>query len=340
MILQSVAIVGGAGYIGSHVAKAFRDDGFEVHILDNLSAGAKGNVLSGTIFHHCDILVPSSLDRFFGTQKVAGVVHLAARKAVGESMNIPLVYTEANVIGTHNVLASMYRYGCKHFIYSSSAAVYGTPDYLPIDEDHPLNPDNYYGYTKKCSEEMISWYGKLVGISSISLRYFNAVGYDHAGEIRGIESNPNNLLPRVMECAIGVRDHIDVFGVDFDTEDGTGVRDYVHVSDLANAHLLAMKYALTCSEKACTHSLNLGSEKGASVYEIIKASREITGRKIPTKEVVRRPGDPATLIASSQQAMEILGWTPKHTDIRDMIETTWEIYKELESAYYASKNRT
>lgn len=325
---EAIAIIGGAGYIGSHVTKVFRDVGYQVHILDNSSSGNLNNRLSKTHFHHCDILVPSSLEAFFEQHKVAGVVHLAAKKSVGESMENPLKYTEHNIIGTHNVLQAMYKHRVRHIVFSSSAAVYGTPDYLPVDEAHPLRPESYYGYTKECIEHMLHWYGRLLDVSSVSLRYFNAVGYDPAGEITGIESNPSNLLPRIMECATGKRDSIDIFGTDFDTPDGTGVRDYIHVSDLADAHLKAMTY-LVAEHK--TISLNLGTEHGNSVQEMIDASRAVTKMDIPTQRMDRRPGDPAKLIASSQQAKQILGWTPRITRLHDMIETTWKVYKRVQN---------
>ncbi len=326
MHTPAIAIIGGAGYIGSHVAKAFRDANYQVHILDNLSSGSLENSISSAMFHHCDILVPSSLDAFFSQHAIAGVVHLAAKKAVGESMTDPVKYTESNIVGTHNVLACLHKYAVHHIVFSSSAAVYGTPDYLPVDEKHPLRPENYYGYTKKCIEEILSWYGTLLECSSVSLRYFNAVGYDPSGEITHIEKEPSNLLPRVIECAMGLREKLDVFGTDFDTSDGTGVRDYIHVSDLADAHLKAMEYLLAGNK---TVVLNLGNELGTSVQEMIDVSRAVTQKDIPTQAMERRPGDPATLIASSQKAGEVLKWKPHITSLREMIETTWMVYKKV-----------
>ena len=233
-------------------------------------------------------------------------------------------YSVNNITGTINIMNAAVKYGCKKMIFSSSAAVFGAPEYLPMDEDHPKNPENYYGFTKLEIERFMAWYDKLKGMRFAALRYFNAAGYDPDGEIRGLEQNPQNLLPRVMEVAAGMKEGMKVFGNDYDTRDGTCIRDYVHVTDLARAHVMALDY-ITKNDKSLT--VNLGTEKGTTVKEIIEASRRITGKAIPAEDVERRPGDPACLYATSKRAKELLGWEPKYSDVDTLVKTTWEVYK-------------
>ena len=320
---MKVLVIGGAGYIGSHVVKEMMKAGHEVTVFDNLSSGLRCNLFPKNGFIYGNILIPADLDAAF-SQGFDAFVHLAAFKAAGESMILPEKYSVNNITGTINIMNAAVKYGCKKMIFSSSAAVFGAPEYLPIDEDHPKNPENYYGFTKLEIERFMSWYDKLKGMRFAALRYFNAAGYDPEGEIRGLEQNPANLLPRVMEVAAGMKDEMKVFGTDYDTRDGTCIRDYVHVTDLARAHVMALDY-ITKNDKSLT--VNLGTEKGTTVKEIIDAARKITGKTIPSQDVERRPGDPACLYATSKRAKELLGWEPKYSDVDTLVKTTWEVYK-------------
>ena len=320
---MKVLVIGGAGYIGSHVVKEMMKAGHEVTVFDNLSSGLRCNLFPKNGFIYGNILIERDLEQAFA-RGFDAFVHLAAFKAAGESMILPEKYSVNNITGTINIMNAAVKYGCKKMIFSSSAAVFGAPEYLPIDEDHPKNPENYYGFTKLEIERFMSWYDKLKGMRFAALRYFNAAGYDPEGEIRGLEQNPANLLPRVMEVAAGMKDEMKVFGTDYDTRDGTCIRDYVHVTDLARAHVMALDY-ITKNDKSLT--VNLGTEKGTTVKEIIDAARKITGKTIPSQDVERRPGDPACLYATSKRAKELLGWEPKYSDVDTLVKTTWEVYK-------------
>ena len=320
---MKVLVIGGAGYIGSHVVKEMMKAGHEVTVFDNLSSGLRCNLFPKNGFIYGNILIQADIEAAFA-QGFDAFVHLAAFKAAGESMEKPEKYSVNNITGTINTMNAAVKYGCKKMILSSYAAVFGAPEYLPMDEDHPKNPENYYGFTKLEIERFMAWYDKLKGMRFAALRYFNAAGYDPDGEIRGLEQNPQNLLPRVMEVAAGMKEGMKVFGNDYDTRDGTCIRDYVHVTDLARAHVMALDY-ITKNDKSLT--VNLGTEKGTTVKEIIEASRRITGKAIPAEDVERRPGDPACLYATSKRAKELLGWEPKYSDVDTLVKTTWEVYK-------------
>ncbi len=320
---MQVLVIGGAGYIGSHVVRTFVDAGHKVHVLDNLYSGGEENLFAEAGFTRGDILDYGPLATLM-QQGWDAVVDLAAFKSVGESMAKPEKYSVNNICGTINILNAMCEAGVGRFIFSSSAAVYGEPEYLPVDEKHPTRPENYYGFTKLEIERILDWYDRLKGIRFAALRYFNAAGYDPDGRVRGLERNPANLLPVIMEVAVGARDRLDIFGDDYDTPDGTGVRDYVHVSDLADAHLRAMDYV---AEKDKSLVVNLGSEAGISVKEILETTRRVTGEKIPAHVAPRRPGDPAKLVASSQLAHDLLGWTARRSDVESLVRTSWEIYR-------------
>jgi UDP-glucose 4-epimerase len=254
------------------------------------------------------------------------LIHLAAFKAVGESMVKPEKYSLNNINGTMHILNAASEAGIKYIVFSSSAAVFGQPRYLPIDEKHPTDPESYYGFTKLEIERFLGWYDKLKGIRFAALRYFNAAGYDAKGRIKGLEQNPANLIPVIMEAAAGMRGEVQVFGNDYDTLDGTGVRDYIHVSDLAVGHVKALEY-ISKNDKSLT--VNLGSETGISVLEIIEAARRITGQPIPSRIVGRRPGDPAKLTATSKLAHEVLGWTAQYSDLDTLNKTSWEAYRRI-----------
>lgn len=326
---MKVLVVGGAGYIGGHVARLFADHGYGVDVADNLSTGTEENLFPEYGFHRGDILDYPWLAAVMKNGGYGAVVHLAAAKAAGESMIVPEKYSTQNLSGTINILNAACEAGIENIVFSSSAAVYGEPKYLPIDEAHPKEPENYYGFTKLEIERILAWYDRLKGLKFAALRYFNAAGYDPARRVKGLEKKPANLIPVIMEVAAGFRPSLDIFGVDYDTPDGSGVRDYVHVSDLAQGHLLALEH-LRRERKSVT--VNLGSESGLSVLEILAAARKATGRPIPAKIGPRRPGDPAKLVASSAQARSLLGWEPRHSSLETIVETTWAAYAAHESA--------
>lgn len=318
---MKILVTGGAGYIGSHVVLHLCDKGYDVVVLDDLSMGSKEAVDNRAFFIEGSIL--NSDDLINSLKGVDTVIHLAAYKSAGESMDNPQKYSENNVIGSKRLLGAMNEKNVKNIIFSSSAAVYGTPEYLPLDEKHPLKPINHYGYTKLQTEKTIDMYGNEGLISYANLRYFNAAGYDRRGKIRTKEQNPANLIPSIMEVAAGKRDKLLVFGNDFETIDGTGVRDYIHVTDLARAHLLA--FDLILNHNSAT--INLGSERQYSVLEVIKVAEKISGKSIPYEIVEKREGDPDKIYASSDYAKNILNWSAEESDLKNIIETTWQIYK-------------
>ncbi len=321
---MNVLVIGGAGYIGSHVVKELNKQGHKVTVFDNLSSGLRQNLFKQNGFIHGDILIKEQLDRAFA-QGFDAFIHLAAFKAAGESMVSPEKYSVNNITGTLNIINSAVEHGCKRMVFSSSAAVFGEPQYLPIDEAHPKNPENYYGFTKLKIEEFMAWYEKLRGLRFAALRYFNAAGYDVDGEIYGLEQNPANLLPIIMEVACGMREKMKIFGNDYDTRDGTCIRDYIHVTDLAVAHVKALEY-IAKNDKSLT--VNLGSEKGTTVTEMVEAARRITGKPIPADYAERRPGDPASLVASAKYAADVLGWKAQHSDVDTLLETTYKAYNK------------
>lgn len=318
-----ILVIGGAGYIGSHVVKDLLANGHEVTVFDNLSSGHRCNLFPNAAMAEGDITAPEALHRVM-QKGFDGVVHLAAKKAVGESMENPQKYAVNNLSGTINILNAMADHNIKYLVFSSSAAVYGIPQYLPIDERHPTEPINFYGFTKLDIEKLMSWYDRLKGIKYIALRYFNAAGYDESGDIRGLDTAPQNLLPIIMEAAIGKRDKLKIFGNDYDTPDGTCIRDYIHVSDLASAHTAALNYL---QEKNRSEILNLGTETGTSVLEMLKAAEKVIGRSIAFEFSPRRPGDPARLTASAQTARQLLDWKPRHSDIDNIVRSTWAVYR-------------
>ncbi|BDC97007.1 MULTISPECIES: UDP-glucose 4-epimerase GalE [Treponema] len=321
---MKVLVIGGAGYIGSHVVKELMKAGHTVAVFDNLSSGLRANLFPENEFIYGNILISADLDKAFA-RGFDAFVHLAAFKAAGESMVEPEKYSVNNITGTLNILNSAVAHGCKFMVFSSSAAVFGEPKYLPIDENHPKNPENYYGFTKLKIEEIMEWYEKLRGLKFASLRYFNAAGYDVDGFPCGLEQKPANLLPVIMETACGLRKQMKVFGTDYDTRDGTCIRDYVHVTDLATAHVKALEYIAKSGESL---KVNLGSEKGVTVKEMLDMSRKITGKEIPAEFAGRRAGDPASLIATSAFAREKLGWVPQHSDVETLIQSTWNAYRK------------
>jgi UDP-glucose 4-epimerase len=318
-----IFIIGGAGYIGSHVAREFLDSGHEVTVYDNLSSGSRGNLFREGRFVKGDILDYRPLLKAMRGHDA--IVHLAAAKAAGESMVLPQKYSTQNIAGTVNIVNAAAEAGVGKLVFSSSAAVYGAPKRLPIDESHPTEPENYYGFTKLEIERILAWYDKLKGLRYAALRYFNAAGYDPKGRISGLERDPGNLIPRVMEVAVGAKPKLMVFGSDYPTPDGTCIRDYIHVSDLARGHVAALEWI---GAKGKSLTVNLGTGKGLSVLEIIEAARRITGKPIPAEMAARRAGDPDCLYASSALAKETLGWEARDSGLDELVGSTWEAYQK------------
>ncbi len=320
---QKVLVVGGAGYIGSHVVKALRDAGKSPVVFDNLSSGLRENLLPEIPFILGDTLFPEQLKP--AMSGVDSIIHMAALKAAGESMTEPEKYAKNNISGTVNLLNAATAAKVKYFVFSSSAAVYGEPQYLPLDEAHPAEPLNFYGYTKLIIENLLRWYSQLRGMRFSSLRYFNAAGYDVDGELNGLEHEPNNLLPIVLETIMGRREKVEVFGTDYDTRDGSCIRDYIHVSDLADAHLRALDY-LKCENQDLV--VNLGTSKGLSVLEIMQIAREVSGAEFKYTLGPRRAGDPAVVLAKADLAAELLGWRAKHSNAQTLLETSLRAYRQ------------
>ena len=320
---MKILVTGGAGYIGSHVVLELIEKGQEVLILDDLTSGSRVNISSDATFIEGSTLDEDILNNILSTN-VDAIIHLAASKAAGESMLLPEKYSKNNIIGTLNLLNAMIKNNIQTIVFSSSASVYGYPEYLPLDEKHPTEPINYYGHTKLAIEQFLKWYSDLKGLSFASLRYFNAAGYDKKGRIIGLEQDSANLLPSIMEVANKVRSELKIFGDNYNTDDGTGVRDYVHVTDIASAHFKALNYL----RKGENIILNLSSGKGYSVLNVVEKAKEVTGMEIPYKIVCPREGDPGTLVASAKLAKETLNWVPKNTTLNHLIESMWNIYKK------------
>ena len=320
---QKVLVVGGAGYIGSHVVKALRDAGKSPVVFDNLSSGLRENLLPEIPLILGDTLFPEQLKP--AMSGVDSIIHMASLKAAGESMTEPEKYAKNNISGTVNLLNAATAAKVKYFVFSSSAAVYGKPQYLPLDEKHPTKPLNFYGYTKLEIENLLCWYSQLRGMRFSSLRYFNAAGYDVDGELNGLEHEPNNLLPIVLETIMERREKVEVFGTDYDTRDGSCIRDYVHVSDLADAHLRALDYLKRENQDLV---VNLGTSKGLSVLEIMQIAREVSGAEFKYALGPRRAGDPAVVLAKADLAAELLGWRAKHSDAQTLLETSLRAYRQ------------
>ncbi|MFL2983253.1 MAG: UDP-glucose 4-epimerase GalE [Candidatus Neomarinimicrobiota bacterium] len=321
---MKLLITGGAGYIGSHVVLAALNHGFEVTIFDDLSTGCKDNIHPKAKFFNGSTCSKLDLAELFKNNNFDCVIHLAARKAAGESMTKPILYSENNIVGSLNLINACHQNRVKFFIFSSTAAIYGEPKYIPIDEKHPISPVNYYGYTKLVIEENLKWFSSLNNMRYASLRYFNAAGYDINGNVSSIEINPQNLIPIVMEAALGVRSKVEIFGNNFGTKDGTGIRDYVHVSDLARAHLDAINYISNRNENII---VNLGTGKGHSVLEIINKVIDISGINLRYTVVDKRIGDPDIVIAEAKLAENLIGWDGYNSNLDSIIQSTWDIYK-------------
>lgn len=314
-----ILIVGGAGYIGSHTNKLLNQKGYRTLVYDNLIYGRKEAVKWGE-FILGDLSDIEHLRLVFTNFKIEAVMHFAAFAYVGESVENPEKYYINNVLNTLNILKIMREFKCRYFIFSSTCATYGNPQYSPIDENHPQNPINPYGQSKLMVEKILSDYANAYDIKYVSLRYFNAAGSDIDGEIGECHDPETHLIPLVLDAAIGKRDDIKVFGTDYDTPDGSAIRDYIHVTDLANAHILAFEYLKISSQ---SDVFNLGNGDGYSVLEVIKMAKRTTQKNIKISLVDRRIGDPAKLIGDASKAKKILGWKPEYFELCRIIETAW-----------------
>ena len=323
-----ILVTGGAGYIGSHTVKELVKCGYKVIILDNLSAGNKRLIHPEAVFIEGDCGDSELTDRIFSKYKIDAVIHFAASIEVEESMHIPGKYIENNICSGKNLLESMKKNNCMLMIFSSSAAVYGIPKKIPVRESDDTKTINCYGFTKLAFEEMLRYYDLAYGIKSISLRYFNASGADPDGELGSMHKHPTHLIPIILQAALGERDKIKIFGTDYQTADGTCIRDFIHVTDLANAHIFALSYLM---KNKISDVFNVGTGKGVSVREMIKASEEVLNTKINYEESERRSGDPPSLIANAEKIKK-LGWSPKYSDLRTIIKTAynWELKKREE----------
>ncbi|RTR33979.1 UDP-glucose 4-epimerase GalE [Robertmurraya yapensis] len=327
---MSILVLGGAGYVGSHAVYQLIDAGKDVVVVDNLQQGHEAALHPNATFYKGDIRDRYFLQSVFEKETIDAVIHFAANSLVGVSMETPLEYYDNNVFGTQVVLETMKANNVKYIVFSSTAATYGEPKQVPITEDMPTVPTNTYGETKLAMEKMMKWTEIAHGIKYVSLRYFNVAGARTTGEI-GEDHNPEtHLIPVVLQAALGTREFITIFGEDYDTPDGTCIRDYIHVEDLIDAHILALEYLQNGGE---SNIFNLGSNSGFSVKEIVETAKEVTLREIPVKIGERRAGDPSTLIASSTRAKEVLGWEPKHTAIQDIIKDAWNWHVNHPNGY-------
>ncbi len=325
-----ILVTGGAGYIGSVTVHELIKAGYDVAVADNLSTGFRQAVHPDAGFYQLDIRDRKDLDRLFEKEQITGVIHFSACSQVAESMRDPLRYFDNNLGGAITLLESMVAHGVKHMVFSSSAAVYGIPETIPIREEAGTHPINPYGETKLAMEQLLEWTGRAHGMTYAALRYFNACGADLSGDLGEAHDPETHLIPLLLQVPNGQRDHIFVFGDDHPTRDGTCVRDYVHVSDLARAHILALDYLLRGGE---SQVFNLGSGQGYTVREVIEAAGRVTGRPIPIEIVPKREGDPPRLVASTEKARQVLGWKPDYDTIEEMISTAWSWHRRHPNGY-------
>ncbi len=319
-----ILVAGGAGYIGSHTVKELLREGYEVVIFDNFSTGKKELVVGGKVVTG-DLLEKKAVRKVVGSLKFEAVLHFASLIQVGESYLNPGKYYTHNIISSLNLLEAMREAGIENFVFSSSAAVYGEPGQIPIPESHPLNPVNPYGQTKAIVEKILEDYQRAYGLKFISLRYFNAAGADPEGQLGEMHEPETHLIPNLLLFLLGQKTNFALYGTDFPTPDGTAVRDYIHVTDLARAHVLALKKLLSSSR---SELINLGTNRGYSVLEIIRKTEEVTGQKVHYREKSRRKGDVPVLLASREKAETILGWKLSHSDIETIIETAWNWHRK------------
>jgi UDP-glucose 4-epimerase len=324
---STILVTGGAGYIGSHAVLALRDAGYEVVILDNLIYGHRDLVETALKVElvEGDIGDRTLLNQLFKTREFAAVMHFAAYAYVGESVSQPAKYYRNNLVGTLTLLEAMCDAGIQNFVFSSTCATYGVPQQIPIQETQPQQPINPYGMSKLMVEQMLDDFDRAYGLRSVRFRYFNAAGADPQGRL-GEDHNPEtHLIPLVLLTALGKRESISIYGTDYDTPDGTCIRDYIHVTDLAQAHVLGLEYLL---KGGSTEVFNLGNGRGFSIQEVIEAARVVTGHPIPVTLADRRPGDPPVLVGSAEKAKRILGWQPQYADLGSILAHAWQWHQK------------
>lgn len=330
---MTILVTGGAGYIGSHIVDLLIQKGYKTAVADNLTTGHRKAVHPKAAFYEGDIRSQDFLNSVLSRERIEAVFHFAASSLVGESMKDPLNYYNNNVLGSHSLLKALEAHKVKKLVFSSTAAVYGEAISQPIREDAPLAPASPYGETKLAVERMIQWWAQASGARFVSLRYFNAAGAKASGEIGEDHQNETHLIPIILQAALGKRESVSIFGDDYPTEDGTCIRDYIHVEDLAEAHLLALRYLEDGGE---SDVFNLGGSKGASVKEVIEAAAEVTNRYFKVTKAPRRSGDPAELVASSEKARIILNWKPEKTSIRQIVGDAWRWHRSHPDGYHNS----
>ena len=321
---MAILVLGGAGYIGSHTVYELIDAGRDVVVADNLQTGFRAAVHPKARFYQLDIRDKGALDTLFQAEHIEGVIHFAASSQVGESMVDPLKYYDNNLYGTMVLLRSMVEHGVDKIVFSSTAATYGEPERVPILESDRTVPTNCYGNTKLSMEQMMGWVSQAHGLRYVALRYFNAAGAHPSGKIGEAHNPETHLIPIILQVPLGQREAVSIFGDDYPTPDGTCIRDYIHVTDLAQAHILALDYLLNGGEN---NVFNLGNGVGFSVKEVVDVARSVTGHPIPQVISPRRAGDPAQLIASSQKAIDVLGWKPKYNDLHTIVASAWAWHK-------------
>lgn len=327
---MTILVLGGAGYIGSHAVDQLIGKGYDVAVIDNLLTGHKAAVHPQARFYEGDIRDKGFMQEVFTKEKIEGVIHFAASSLVGESVENPLKYFNNNVYGTQILLEVMAEFGVKKIVFSSSAATYGETKENPIKETTATNPESPYGETKLMMEKMMKWTDVAHGIKYVALRYFNVAGAKLDGSIGEDHKPETHLVPIILQTALGQRAEITVFGEDYETPDGTNIRDYVHVVDLCNAHILALEYL---AKEETSNIFNLGSSEGFSVKQMIEAARKVTGKEIPAKIGPRRAGDPASLVASAAKAHELLGWQPAYTNVDTIFESAWNWHQAHPAGY-------
>ena len=328
---MKILVLGGAGYIGSHTVYRLIEQGHKVVVFDNFETGYYEAIHPDAEVYEGDLRNRADIDNVFDEESdIDAVIHFAANSLVGESMVKPLKYYDNNICGTKVLLESMVAHNINRIVFSSTAATYGEPIHTPILENDPTNPTSCYGETKRAMERMFYWTEQAHGMKYVSLRYFNACGAHISGKIGEAHNPESHLIPIILQTANGTRDHISVFGTDYDTPDGTCIRDYIHVTDLAQAHILAVEYLINGGE---SDIFNLGNGVGFSVKEVIETAKKVTGKEIKVVEENRRAGDPAVLIASSEKAKKVLGWNPQYNELSTIIETAWKWHSTHPNGY-------
>ena len=327
---MAILVLGGAGYIGSHAVDQLINKGYDVVVVDSLFTGHRDAVHQDAKFYQGDIRDKAFLNDVFEQETIDGVMHFAAFSLVGESVEKPLEYFNNNVYGMQVLLEVMHAHDVKHIVFSSTAATYGEPEVVPIAEDMPTNPKNPYGESKLMMEKMMKWCDNADGMKYVALRYFNVAGAKADASIGEDHDPETHLVPIILQVALGQRQALKIFGDDYDTPDGTCIRDYVQVEDLIAAHILALEYLKAGND---SNVFNLGSNNGYSVKEMLDAAREATGKEIPAEIAPRRAGDPAKLVAASEKAKTVLGWEPAYTDIKEIIRTAWNWHVSHPNGY-------